>query len=503
MANEIPFDVTPLFRLAQDWYLAHPGEQIPLPLWADKLQKLERQFSINSGSSAESLGMTPKIRNWVEAGKWKAYCVHAEMIPALAAITLGFCPKELSNVLRHHGVRRTAIDSINIGESYSLSDSYDCLEDAERISLNDWLVTEQVVNAMCLDPQSRASFISDLATGDVSVNQTIACVLADLPEVWPSTALAQRLRHLRNGDESLGIYKGLLVHESTLEGSDADFRESSNQQRLSILERSGEFVLGMTSEYGFANDFFYYFFEKLASRKYSETKTIGLALNTVECPIELEKLNTRLIEAISDYYNDGLVDQSYFLINVQKTLDPLKYRAVIDDIVLKINLLEMDEMHLPRREEMGSAFDVFYDESERILAKLSEHLLATKVEDFRKPHFNALGQITSFKPAQDVQSVDMTGLICKSLEALEVYDNTTHYDYSGTPTNYLKKDATVALRTFLKYAIELGIDCDYQRFSGLSSKSARLLADAGFAVKKLPGMTNKDRGQVLSDQLGL
>ena len=504
MANEISFDVTPLLRLAQDWYLAHPGEQIPLPLWADNVEKLERQFSINSGSSTESLGMTPTIRNWVEVGKWRAYGVHAELIPALAAMTLGFSPKALSNVLRHHGVRRAAIDSCNIDEDYNYSGSYDCPADAERHNLNNWGVTEQIVNALCLDPQSRATFISDLERGFASENLTLICMLADLPEVWPSTSINQRLNHLRNGDESLGFYNGLHVHDSTFDGSDADFSESPNQKRLDILERSGRFVLGTISEFGFSNEFFYDFFKQFASRKYSDTKTIGLALNAVECPVALEKLNTRLIEAISDFDNEALIDESFFLINIQKALDPMKYSAVIDDVVLKINLLEMDDMHWPRQDYKGSAFDLFYEEPERLLAKLSDQLLATKVEDFRKPHFRALGKIRAFsRSAQDIQAVDMTSLICKSLEALEVYEKTTHYDSSGKPTNFLKNEASGALETFFKYAIGHGIDYDYQRFSGFSSSSTRLLASSGFAVKKLPAMTNQDRGQALSSQLGL
>ena len=504
MPNEIFFDVTPLFRLSQDWYIAHPGEQIPLTLWAARLENLERQFSLNSGSTAESLSAAPKIRNLVEAGKWRAYGVHAELIPALAAMTLGFGPKELSNVLRHHGVRRTAIDLIDIDEDYSYSGSYACLEDAERINLNDWFVTEQVVIALCVDPQSRATLIGDLERGYVSENLTLGCILTDLPEVWPATAIDQRLKNLRSGDESLGFYNGLHVDDSTFDGSDADFSESPIQKRLDVLERSGRFVLGTISEFGFSNEFFYDFFKQFASRKYSDTKTIGLALNAVECPVTLKKLNARLIEAISDYDNDARYDESTYLINIQKSLDPIKYSAVINDVVLKINLLEMDEMHWPRQDYKDSAFDVFYNEPECLLARLCDQLLATKFEDFRKPHFRALGKITAFsRSAQDIQTVDMTGLICKSLEAFEIYEKTTHYDSSGKPTNFLKNEAADALETFFKYAIGHGIDYDYQRFSGFSSSSTRLLASSGFAVKKLPAMTNQDRGQALSSQLGL
>jgi hypothetical protein len=46
-------------------------------------------------------------------------------------------------------------------------------------------------------------------------------------------------------------------------------------------------------------------------------------------------------------------------------------------------------------------------------------------------------------------------------------------------------------------------EVDYKRFNDLSSTAKSFLVASGFEIKKLPGINRRDKGQLLSDGMGL
>lgn len=68
--------------------------------------------------------------------------------------------------------------------------------------------------------------------------------------------------------------------------------------------------------------------------------------------------------------------------------------------------------------------------------------------------------------------------------------------------NDLMKEAIDEADSFASI-INKDSNIDYKMLSGLSSTSKSILAKNGFDIKRLPGMTMKDKGNVLSSQLGI
>jgi hypothetical protein len=114
-----------------------------------------------------------------------------------------------------------------------------------------------------------------------------------------------------------------------------------------------------------------------------------------------------------------------------------------------------------------------------------------------------LARLQAFGRArQNPDGVDMTGLVARAMKGLMAYHEMRHFE-EGLITNDNKKEADEWVSTFLKSVADIGVTYDYKQFSDLTSSDKRLMASAGFDIKKLPGMNTRDRGQVLTDQLGL
>jgi hypothetical protein len=116
----------------------------------------------------------------------------------------------------------------------------------------------------------------------------------------------------------------------------------------------------------------------------------------------------------------------------------------------------------------------------------------------------ALKLILTFDRAQqDISSIDMTGLVCKLLEANEAYQSSHCCLTNGYPADYIKNRATEHLVAFLQYVERVVTDFDYSRIKDISNKSSLLLADSGFDPKKLPRLNKRDLGDLLSQRMGL
>ena len=497
-------NVTWLFRLAQEWYITHPGEQIPHEVWDKEVNDLKRCLPRQETSTADTL--MPASASWlfVHANIWKVNNVAPEMIPFLAAITLSFSTEALAKVARHHNIQLTHLTNLRYELDHSLACDYR-QEDDHRPMNDAWTVTAAVVEALCFDPESADQFVKDCLpyTWRASPELRVACLLVDEPRLWPSTHVQNCLSEHRAGKETPYVQDQMITTIILNECSKA-FIEFTPAQLQKILERSGNLELGATLEFGFKRRFFANILHAMGQSTNSNAKVLGRVLNAVEDPDLLDRLKKRLREALSEYTSDDIGLGATSVENLQSRLDNLKYADVLDDIVLKINLLPLEHMISERTAfEDGSAFDVFYDQPTTLLSRLADRLLATEPENFRSAHFKALEQLTTFKRArQNTVGVDMTRLVLNTMKGLLAYHQMSHFD-EGVFTNECKKQADEWVSTFLKSVSNVGVQYDYAQFSELTSSDKQLMASAGFDIKKLPGMTTRDRGRVLDDHLGL
>jgi hypothetical protein len=515
-----------LFRLAQEWYTTNPGEQIPHEVWATKVQEAVLQND-SHGAGNERFD--------ISAHDWLVTWVSPDMIPVLAAVTLGFSTKELSKVVQHHNIDRVKLTQCSVIEDF-IDERTDLRpEDACRFKIGRWTLVEKVMNAIFLDPDAVKGLVEDIFMHQLSSEIKLACLLSDIPDLWASKAIDTRLEKLRSGATDLGYFQFPFIDIGTFRTLD-DVHDFSNDQLLKILERSGVMTLGAIREMGFHTDFFFELFEELASPSYPDAsedyeelwklgepgepnsenlaraltlgepkyKNLVSAINSVECPEQLGRFNDRIREVMSDIDHNSLVSGKSALDNLEVVLDPIKYADVMNDIVLKINLLSMQGMHQPRQRWEGPAYDAIYCEPSLLLSKLARQLMETLSSDFNRTHFQTLSRILKFSRAeQDIEPIDMKCFVLKLMDAFDAYLKKGNYDSNGREIHYVKNRTADHLGLFLQYAADMSVNLDFSRVESLSDASKLLLAKNGFDLKRLPRLSNRDLGDVLSDRLGL
>jgi hypothetical protein len=500
-----------LFRLAQEWYLTHPGEQIPHSVWDSEVQEALRLSGSTNPAHKERLN--------ISAHDWRVIWVSPEMIPVIAAVTLGFSTEDLAKVVQHHNIGKIQLTRCSVIENFIDERTGIRPEDAYRCKLSGWMLVEEVTKAMCLDPKAVDELAKEVHEYGVSPNLKLACLLQDIPGLWPSTQLELHMESLYSGviDKRRSPFQFIEVNTlATLE----DIHDFSDDEVRRILERSGILRLGTTREMGFDNNFFFDLFEELVSPEYPDAtyddsgdllelgeqniRLITRFLNAIECPTLLTMINDKIRESLADFNSNNMKSGSSTLLNLQAVLDPVKYAGVFNDVVLKINLFPMSSMRMPRQRWEGPMYDIFYNEPSLLLSKLASQLLETAPAHFKTPHFMALKLILTFDRAQqDISSIDMTGLVCKLLEANEAYQSSHCCLTNGYPADYIKNRATEHLVAFLQYVERVVTDFDYSRIKDISNKSSLLLADSGFDPKKLPRLNKRDLGDLLSQRMGL
>jgi hypothetical protein len=500
-----------LFRLAQEWYTTNPGEQIPHAVWDSEVREALRL----SGST----NPVHEERFDISAHDWRVIWINPEMIPVLAAVTLGFSTEDLAKVVQHHNIGKNQLTRCSVLEGFIDERTDIRPEDANRCKLRGWMLVEEVTKALCLDPIAVNHLAKEVHEYGVSTNLRLACLLQDIPRLWPSTQLERHVESLYSGviDKRRSPFQ--FIEANTFAKLE-DIHDFSDGEVRLILERSGILRLGTTREMGFDNHFFFDLFEELVSPEYPDStyddsgdllelgeqkiRLITRFLNAIECPALLAMINDKIRESMSDLDSNNMRSGSSVLLNLQAVLDPVKYADVLNDVVLRINLFPMSSMRIPRQKWEGPMYDIFYNEPSLLLSKLASQLRETDSGHFKTPHFKALSLIINFDRAQqDISSIDMTGLVCKLLEANDAYHNSHCCLTNGYPADYIKNRATEHLGSFLRYVERVVTDFDYSRIKDVSNKSRLLLAESGFDPKKLPRLSKRDLGDLLSQRMGL
>lgn len=505
-----------LFRLAQEWYLTHPGEQIPQAVWANKVQEALRLCDEERGLSPSDLTQPSRYERFdISAHDWRVVWASPDMIPVLAAVTLGFSTEELASVVQHHNIGRVQLSQCSVLENFIDERTDFRPEDTSRLKLGHWMLVEKVMKAITLNQEEVKGLINEIAKNEINSDIKVACLLTEIPDLWPSKAVEARLDTLRSGTTDTEYFQYPFIDSGTLLSLD-DLHDFSNDELLKILERSGVMTLGATKENGFAAGFFFELFEALAQPDYPDASedyeelgepkynSIVRALNSIECPAQLGRFNARIREVMSDIDHNSLICGMNALKNLEAVLDPVKYADVMNDLVLKINLLQMQGMHYPRQTDEGPAFDAIYIQPSLLLSRLASQLMETDSNDFNRTHFQTLSRILKYSRAeQDIDSIDMNHFVLKLIDAFEAYLKVGNFDSRGREIHYLKDRTADHLGSFLQYAVDRIVDFDYSRIERFSNDSRLLLAKSGFDLKKLPRLNNKGLGELLSERMGL
>lgn len=473
-------DATDLYHLVQDWYQLHPGAAIPLEAWTDKLEKYE----IQKGDSIRI--RTPEFSVDFE---------NSVMIPVLAAISLDATTEQLVKVITHHGAKMHDL-RFSLFSKADERKANDLLQvRGQRTPLDLYHVTNRMVQAMISDPKLLISFghaIDNLAIPP-TVQVSAAVLNNDFEPLWPIS----RIDKFFNDFEITREWKP-IPSPTKIDVFTAGFKDTSDFSNIELLEmmrRSAVFDPKVCRDYGFEDSFLKSACVQALSYKESASRLIA-AINSVEDPNQKREITNKIIAVFSEaekFKDEG----NHFVSCLFNLLDAKKFPNVTNSLVLRLNASPKSIFSV--NEEYPSLKKIEHVTQEGLLAALSSELLAIPPRDMRWHHFRSLSRASSIKVNQKVEGSVLTQLIIHMAES--------HQRYTGelriTETERVKNNVADSIGKFLTYALKLAAP-DYTKLSTLESGSRALLAIHGFDMKKLaPGMSNKDKGKVLCEGLGL
>lgn len=478
MNNKLREDVTPIFKMAQDWFRNSPDEQMPLDEW-HKHFKNEAQLS------------------YLSDGVFKVSKVGKEIIPALAAISLGASPEQLSAIMLHHNVTATELARCTFASERQI------YIDTPKNSLTPWHTTNELTRGFAHLPELKKHFLNDYPLVSKSTEMKLSVQMNDFEALWDITKAKQLISEIAAGEHAATwIYDFTdLMEYARIE---YELKSFTDKDLFVLLERTGQLCINADHEYGFSNQFFGELF--LNAKDLQTSKRFIKAINNIEDPVLLRMVSQRIFETLRQY-ELSFGDAPKSLIEMRKHLDPVKFKALFESTLLKLAVLTAPGLsglcitHPALIED--PCFEDFVQNPRSMVRQLHQELMTVDATAFKKVHFMAIeNTFSKDMPAQDISSTDIHQLLMHALDALSHYGERLDNLKSGFKKSKFSVAAEKSLETLVRFALSQ-IDLDYQRLSTLPSGAKAYLTTFGLDIKKLPGISNKHRGQLLSDQLGL
>lgn len=481
-------DAQQLLEFAQKWYQTNPGEQIPHAVWTGQVDAL---------LAGDPLEYT---RFRVSSGEHSVIAHSPEIIPALAAISLGAMTSDIQAAALHHKIELGDLNSCKFEFVFKPADAKD------RPLFTKWSVTKALMRAFCYTTEGAEHFFGSAPNQILSPTQLTATLTIPNPAVWPATGIEGHLELARQGRISGDTQLRPMLSAHHLTDAGIDLAHTTDAQLMTLLERSGNLSLGATSEMGFRCSFFDDLF---AEFKFDGEKTAKHIIKVLTSLDEgrTEIVRQRMLEELCD------IPEGSHWENAETVLDVLRdqfghesFGQMHENMILKLNLIKvkgLDALAKVITRPMPECYKEFFSTGDQVLAKLDYALRAVEPDDFKAPHFRALRVASSdWNRPQDLSRIDLSALLDRCLKAYDRYQQQNHVDLTGAPQQKCKENARHDMVAFASYALK-HIEHNYERFRTLSSECKTVLAMAGLEIKKLPGISRRERGLVLADQLGL
>jgi hypothetical protein len=483
-----------LFYLTLDWYSKRPNQPIPLDMWDAMADRFGHGYE--------------KV---IRIGNRQIADVATNLIPVLAAINAGVSSQALMETIKYHQV--DAHIFLNARFAKLLQGKEQNIPGTNKaFILDNFSVIKEIVNASCLDDELSKQLASVFPDYEDSYGPDacfeIAGLLSTNKYLWPITYLEKYLNDIELGVEAR---RPILTPAGFFQDADIDFGSFTKDQIMLILEHSGNLHSGVICENGFSDQYVLPFFNSIFSEihtGYSKGLSgIINAINTIEDPSLVSRVSSAIIRSVSDFEIQNESMGPTILKNMETFLNRKLYQEVINSISVKLNVLLIEDLPSILSERIyysqHSALNEFNDDGDKIFKRLHDELSHFKASEFRRPHFRALGSLLDdWKVPQDLSGIDLHGFLIKTLDALESYRQAKHRNDQGKPTDELAVFASRQVERLSQFVAQ-NQSQDYKRLANLPSASKALLAANGFDVRKLPGINRKDKGQVLSDELGL
>ena len=479
-----------------DWHRHHGPKAIPAPGMDypdDVLKRFEKAYS------SEHI-YVPMGYSYDLDGAWEkneSIFIEANAVALVSAAMNGFNRKDMALIAQSHGV--SASDLITTFDDVLVN-----FDRGYHPGIFSATVARECFSA--LEMVSHDSILDFYDTQEEDVNSLLMLMTAaKSAKLWPKTILTTYARANKGKSEEPERELSTIFHNFTDKIQDeSQLPHDQNGPRLDwFLDRSGMLLPAVTTKsLGYFN-----LWEDLV-----------FAVSQKKCPPVLRKIMEYCLDnpplalrpgiehglrgmtvASSENITDGLGIHVYLQNNLKGTwLEPL-----VHSDVLKLNLLGSDDKIdvLARLDANYKQNGPLWEDQDHLVERVFMEILSTPAERIGVAHFDAVGYLDRVIGPQDyspelprekvlshlLQGLDH--LLSKEILSTEEIDEVREFAV---------KNCKNAVRL-------LGADYefDYQAFRTVPSAGVRVLSEAGLDLKKLPKMTNRDRGRVLENDLGM
>lgn len=476
-------NATALLHIAQDWFREHPGELIPVEEWDAMAQSMLNPGQLN----VQEQGFAPIFES-------------PALIPAFAAITLGASTEQLSKIVMHHGVTAGMYAQI-VG--MNLNGNKDVR--VAPTMLSSWNMSYQLLQALTLDRTYGLTVAEQLRNIPVDPDIQVACLLMEFEELWPVTHIREHMRRVDCGEIAADDSTPEMTAAHSLRYVQTDLDCLSDEQRLKMLERSGNLCLGATKEYGFRNGFFQEYFRCLADPKRTNISALRDTINEIEDPVLIDRIKLRMYEDLANSNYEYTTDGAH-LSEVISGENPV-FSSVTLNTTLMLNILPLEQRINYEKMRSNSYLELsnhhFYENRHTILQDLNAELMRMEATSLRPEHFRALNQLfVEWKYEQNLHGVDLKALMSHVLKGWDAYQARINDPGNGFVPDLHDLAAGEHLAGLIQY-VHAKTEHDYSDFAGMSSPVKTLLVKNGYDIKKLPGISSRDRGRLLESEMGL
>lgn len=485
-------DITWLFRIAQDWLMSNPGEQIPKDTWASKISEIHAPDDIPLAIFVAGIGI---------------HHISPEIIPALAAISLRRPPETVAEILSHHGADYFQMiyiqyEYIDLTEDQRKS----CLPvDTKNLALDAFTVAKAVIDALATNKNQRALLLLQAEQYPCTAGTTLAKLTSDVQELWPITHINDAFERLDFASFSDIPASAQKDYSNLWDGLryvplPDDF---SNYDYIRLLDRSGALHLGSCSESGFKDDLFRRIpvDTPLDTDAYNAQRFLD-AINAEQRPDVIDRITKKMISALKAYNMDGFGWTDKLNEGLAERIGET-YQTVLDNLAVRLSLRDISVFTNDDLIKLNGTQELLphtQSKVHQLLMDAASEFMAIPPNELEIHDFGAIQRVLRTGLDQEYDNRVIVQLMAHMLNGADnLAERYKHQPSDGKQT----VRRTYELSDECVQHLSRRIEPDYELFNTLSSRSQGVLAAGGLDIKKFPKMNRVDRGRVLESDMGI
>lgn len=419
--------------------------------------------------------------------------VPGNVIPVLAAISLGFDSVTLAKIITEHSVALDQIDDLEFEDAgisiLQLHQNQHALASPTQINI-------EIFKAFAADPVLCGD-LHDKVSNDPNSMECIGLMHTNESDLWPVARIEEHTRLIMTPTKR--VVKSEFVSFDFVSSRPERIAELPNQSPIDFLKRSGmlsEAVLRkQTGFFSLWEDLLY-----VATNDQPFQAQILKAFAEVTDKETVDLLVRGLLSTTSETFESNIDAELVHSLLSETLANAPAFAPVLSSVIFKLNLLplqwEIDETEII---EDGDFYNELVNDQQTLLSRVAKELLSRPAEHLGYGDYAVFTKLTNMKlPAQviDFEPECLVNHILDSIKSFKTPNEVTCEAKQGADGWAMHSLAVMAKLLLREHKF------DFSQFNHRDDDSKVALIKAGFNID-LKSLGRKGRGQVLEDGMGL